>query len=445
MSTSSRSVMQDEGNGERVSQLVNSYWDRYRGSKQVDWELWVGDQEKRQISQAPIQHISLLDVRSLEAILWRLPEPAYQEVCTTAFIADYILSRGGKILALSEVRPFETELVIGEGKATEMALRCDLDAVSQGDGSFKHTCGHSLNMAAVVGTWERLRAAQQAERLWLVFQPAEEGPGREEDGYTHPAGISGGQYLRKRGLYERVEVLISCHVDTALADSEVRITEGFATAAANRLTWRLPGRPAHAALPWDGHNPVDSLRELLNTIQELNTRFAELPKDSYGLISPSEVRTAPGEINTLRNWLEVKGISRLIGNEAEQLFEVFCRSTEASIILESPPVWNSPDLVRIGRKAAGELGYRIVAEPARFRDETAWACSLDSGSFQQLDLPSGCAKVLHFFVSGGKNSGALHSDSFNPDIDAVLQSQYEMISRIVREVLVIDSCGPWKR
>jgi hypothetical protein len=436
--------MNSNSHGAGVTELVKAYRDRYRGLGVVDWEAWVSDQKTRQQSQEPIRQIRPLDAATLEAILCRLAEGAYQEVCTTAFIADYLLSRGGKILGRQEVRRFETELLIGEGTAADLAIRCDLDGVSQGDGSFKHTCGHSLNMAAVVKTWEGLRDTWQADRFWLIFQPAEEGPGREEDGYVHPDGISGGQYLRRKGLYGRIATLISCHVDTALIGSEVRITEGAATAAASRLKWRLPGQPAHAALPWEGHNPIESLRELLIAIQELNARFAELPSDCYGLISPSEVRTAPGEINTLRAWVEVDGIGRLIGDDAERLFEGFCTSTDAVITLESPPVWNSSDLVRIGRGAARELGYSVVVEPARFRDETGWACSLDSGRSTQPDLPRGCAKVLHFFVSGGENAGALHSDNFHPNVDEVLRSQCLMISRIAGEVLSLSTrafCG----
>lgn len=331
--------------------LVATYRNRYRPSGRVDWKAWTEDLENRLETQLPINVIPSLDVHPLESVLRNLPEPSYQEACTSAFLADYLLSQGGQLLGREEVRANETEVVVGTGDAAGLALRCDLDAVSQGDGAFAHTCGHSLNMAAAVKTWEKLKRAGRAEHLWLVLQPAEEGPGSSLDGYVHPEGISGGQYLRRRGLYASISRLLSCHVDTALRESEVRITEGVATASACKLVWQLAGRPAHAALPWEGHNPIADLGALLSSIEDVNKRFEDLPRSSYGLISPTEIRTAPGEINTLRAWVSISGISRLIGEvksyfcwKSRQGLRVVRRSREQSMFLGvAPPEWFPED------------------------------------------------------------------------------------------------------
>ena len=395
----------------------------------VNWEQWIKDYEKRVQTQEPIKKQEQLSGVEVREILDGLKESSYQEASTTAFIADYLLSLGfifksreGKILKN------ETELVFASSTdEPKVYFRVDLDAVSVGEGKYQHSCGHNVNMSSVLQVAKRIK--EDKLNIGLVFQPAEEGPGNTIDGYVQPEGLGGGQYLRKKGVYERVHTLISCHIDTSLKNNEVRISPGSATAAAYRFIYRVLGKPAHAALPWQGENPIEKITDFLTN---LKTIFKDLPQEEYGLVTPSKISTAECELNSLSPWAEVRGISRNSGLTSLKLFEDFMKKYGAEIELEAPPVINDLKLVDIATNVAKEKGFNCITAPARFRDETAWA-----GPFIKpwVKYPEkyrpGCSRILHFFTPAcNSDTGGLHSMSFIPNYEKAIKAQVELLHGI---------------
>src|SRR3989338_2749224 len=262
-----------------LAPLLSSFYSGlYRNERVVQWEKWRTDLERRYQTRKPLFETSVgkLSPACLFEIFQSMPEPSYQEVATTSFIADYLLSLG-YTLDRNKPTAYETEIIAYRLKEDvidpRVFIRVDLDAVSMGKGSCQHSCGHAVNMASVLTLAKR--AKEEDIPLGLIFQPAEEGPGNVIDGYVHPQGFGGGQYLRAKGIYQEIPSLVSCHIDTSLQDDEVRITSGQATAAAYRFRIHVEGKPAHAALPWQGVNPVNGLVEILNEITQTNQRFKE--------------------------------------------------------------------------------------------------------------------------------------------------------------------------
>lgn len=397
----------------------------------MHWDNWIHDARLRAIEQQPWQTLEVMRPEKLFAILDSMAEPSYQEVLTSSFISDYFLSRGFQIRPESGQDRYQTEVIVGSSSAAQIAIRCDLDAVSQGKGAYAHNCGHSINMASLLTLATRPSIASQSNALAFIFQPAEEGPGRAEDGYRNPVGMGGGQYLRSKGVYARVRSLVSCHIDTSLKPDEVRITPGEATAMANRFVRTFNGKVAHAAQPWFGKNPIDGVSHLLSVFELLNKRLGSLAPPQFGLVTPTKIMVADGDLNSLPRWARVEGITRTVGDAAYDVLMSVTSSEGAEIELEAPPVWNDPHLARVASNVAEGLGLRIEARPARFRDETAWAGPIRARGTPASKYPKGCRNVLHFFVSGGRNSGALHSDTFKPSVAPTIHTQVSMVEGII--------------
>lgn len=429
------------------------YRDRLRPLGQVDWTRWRADNEQRLATQKPIRFIAPLPADVIFDILHESPEPSYQEVVTGAFVADYLLSSDLRLSPLTGMAPFETHLVFGRDEGPfDVAFRCDLDAVATGEGptrQYSHACGHATNMAALLSLAQTF-SDMAGHRLALIFQPAEEGPGREEDGYVEPNGYGGGQYLRRKGIYRKVRRLVSCHLDAKLRPDEVRITPGIATAAAYRFSYHAEGYPCHAALPENGSNPVDGVQSFLNSLDRLRDELRTLPSEEYGLVTATQIRTSANDLNTLPKSASVHGIVRVVGSMALECIRNHIPNgvvsapvesdhsrlaVQSSMELEAPPVHNDPELARVASDVARTRGMTVIPAPARFRDETAWAGRFDKPWVDNPgDWPTGCDKILHFFVSPGLQSGGLHTVDFTPDYEAV-RRQAGMIEGIVKRTL----------
>ncbi len=423
--------------------LSHFYKGLYRNEGVAQWEKWQTDFEKRYRTQKAVfkTAVEKLPPVSLFEILQSMPEPSYQEVATTSFIADYLLQLG-YTLDRNKPTPYETEIIAYRLKDDvidpRVFIRVDLDAVSMGKGASSHSCGHAVNMASVLTLAKK--AKEENVPLGLIFQPAEEGPGNIIDGYVHPSGFGGGQYLRAKGIYRAIPSLVSCHIDTSLQYDEVRITAGQATAAAYRFRIHVEGKPAHAALPWQGVNPVNGLVGVLDEITQTNQKFKEQEKawyiPQYGLLTPSQVHTEECELNSLAPSATIRGISRISGNVALKMFQDFMKRNNAHVELEAPPVFNDEILARIAKQVAEEIGYAIREDPARFRDETAWAGPLSEPWVEHPErYEKGCDKILHFFTPHyNKESGGLHSTSFAPDPQRAIDTQVHMLLGIVKKL-----------
>lgn len=410
-----------------MHKVSHQFLNRYRPDRRVNWDQRRSDQVLRLERQQPIFDLAELTREDIFQILLELAEPSYQEAATGAFVSDFLLRARLRLDRRSGVLPYETEVIFAESEQIATAIRCDLDAVSS-HGSCSHTCGHATNMAAV-----SLLAAALSEKgqknIGFIFQPAEEGPGNEMDGYVHPQGFGGGQYLRAKGIYEKVDQLISCHVDTALNDNQIRLSEGPATAAAYRIRHVAKGTVGHAALIDEG-NPLEKSAELIVESMQLRSMMRAL---NSGTISMTRTNTSPGELNTIPRECVTEGISRIVGMDALNAVKRLVDKYGAELMMEAPPVINHPDLVTVARKVAAKYGFSIEERPATFRDETAWAGPFELPWADPKDYPPGCNKILHFFTPPGRPTGGLHSQNFRVGQEAI-DYQMKMLRGIIDEL-----------
>lgn len=402
------------------------------------WEKWLEHQFVRESKQKPLFKAEIEAIGcELIPLLNSLKNVSFQEALTTAYVSDLLLGWGYKLIKNSNRKPHETEVIAVAAENPQLFVRVDLDAVSTGKNQCSHACGHDVNMAAVLTLAKQLIG--ENINVGFIFQPAEEGPGNPVDGYVHPDGYGGGQYLRAKGVYQDVPQLISCHIDTVLDSDEVRISYGQATTAAYRFSINIEGKMAHAALLAGGVNPISKLPELIMALELLNKEFKCLAKSDdveYGLVTATQIHTAECELNSLAPSCKIQGISRICGQKSLKLFNDFMAKYNALVELEAPPIYNDSYLVNRAIRVASDLNLKVNAAPARFRDETAWAGPLHSSWVNDPEkYGKGCERILHFYTPHhNPESGCLHSDDFAPNYEKSIDSQVSMLLGLIKAI-----------
>jgi amidohydrolase len=195
---------------------------------------------------------SLVDQHDEELVALRQhlhahPELSWQEVRTTALVAERIRREGWRVTELPR-----TGLVaeIGEGGPV-VALRADLDALPVPDltsdpwastvDGVTHACGHDVHTTALVGAAIALGRVHAAGllpgRVRLLFQPAEE---------VMPGGALS---LIEFGALDDVQQVFGLHCDPSLDVGCVGLREGPITGAADHLEVTLSGSGGHTSRP----------------------------------------------------------------------------------------------------------------------------------------------------------------------------------------------------
>jgi amidohydrolase len=178
----------------------------------------------------------------------------------------------------------------GGGPGPVVALRADMDALpvsEQVDLPFAsrvraeyngqevgvmHACGHDNHVAIMMGVAEVL--AGMKDRLpgtvKFIFQPAEEGA---------PAGEEGGAdlMLEEGAFGDPVpEVVFGLHVFSNLPVGHIGYVSGGAMAAADGLRITVHGKQTHAAMPWNGVDPIVTASQIVLGLQTIVSRQAPI-------------------------------------------------------------------------------------------------------------------------------------------------------------------------
>jgi len=120
--------------------------------------------------------------------LHRIPETAYTEKKTSAYVADYlnklelevqtIIAQYGVVGLLKTDRPGPTLMIRADMDALPLKEDTGLHFASEHEGAM-HACGHDAHMAMVLGAATVLNKIKNELKgnIKFLFQPAEEGPG----------------------------------------------------------------------------------------------------------------------------------------------------------------------------------------------------------------------------------------------------------------------------
>ena len=204
--------------------------------------------------------------------LHRIPETAYTEKKTSAYIANYLnnlklevktgIARYGVVGLMKTGKPGPTLMIRADMDALPLEENTGLAFASEHEGAM-HACGHDAHMAMVLGAATVFNTLKDeiSGNIKFLFQPAEEGPG-------------GAEPMIKAGVMEspKVDYSIGCHVWPDIPEGTIGVRPGPFMAAMDRFDIKIKGKGGHGAMP---HLSVDALEvgaQVVNALQRIVSR-----------------------------------------------------------------------------------------------------------------------------------------------------------------------------
>lgn len=269
-------------------------------------------------------------VKSVEnkVIEWRRdihqhPELSNRETRTAAIVAKHLKSLGMQV---------ETDIahtgVVGYLKGAKpgptVMLRADMDALpvtEKADVPFKstvvtkymgedvgvmHACGHDTHVAMLMGTAEVLAGVQKElhGNIMFVFQPAEEGAPKGEEG--------GANLMLKQGIFKKYkpDVAFGLHIMSSLNTGQIGYRSGPIMASADTFDITVKGKQTHGSAPWNGVDPIAAASQIVTGINHIVSRQVDITKEpaiiSFGKISggirDNIIPDSVNMIGTIRNF-----------------------------------------------------------------------------------------------------------------------------------------------
>ena len=351
--------------------------------------------------------------------LHRIPEPAYTEQKTSAYVADYLekldlkvttgIAEFGVVGLLETDSPGPTLLIRSDMDALPVAEETGLPFASTHEKAM-HACGHDGHMAMVLGAATALHKIRSELKgnIKFVFQPAEEGPG-------------GAKPMIEAGVMEEpdVDYAFGCHLWPAIPEGTVGVKAGPLMAAMDRFDIKIVGKGGHGAMP---HTCVDALEvgtQVVNALQRLVSR-------KMNPLQPAVVTVASfhagSTFNVIPGEAELSGTTRTFDRDVwnswpdriERVVRHVCSSMDAEYELTYsqgyPPTLNDEDMAETVRRCAADVvGMDRVVEPEPTMGGE------DMSFF--LERSKGC----YFFLGTGTEGCApLHNAKFDFNEDVLL-------------------------
>ena len=183
-------------------------------------------------------------------------------------------------------------LLRGAKESPVVALRADMDALpvvertglpyaSKVKSTYNgqevgvmHACGHDTHVAILMGVATVLSGLREQlpGAVKFIFQPAEEGPPKGEDG--------GARMMVQAGVLKNPEVsaIFGLHVSQAGPVGSAQYRPEGAMASAQRLDIRVQGRQTHGARPWAGVDPIVAGASIITALQTIVSRQVDITR-----------------------------------------------------------------------------------------------------------------------------------------------------------------------
>ncbi len=308
------------------------------------------------------------------------PELSNREVKTAARVAEHLKSLG--IEVQTGVAKTGVIGLLKTGKpGPVIALRADMDALpvternslpfaskvrtvfNEQETGVMHACGHDTHVAILMGVAEILARNKSDLKgtIKFIFQPAEEGPPKGEEG--------GAGLMVKEGVLEnpKVDVIFGMHIQSISKLGTISYRPAGMMAASDWFSIKVKGKQSHGAAPWMGIDPIVVSAQIINALQTIVSRQTELTKEAAVItigriqagvrenIIPEEAFMA-GTIRTLDKDMQQK-IHEKIKLTATKIAESAGATAEVSIENKTPVTYNdiplTEKMVKSLEKAAG--------------------------------------------------------------------------------------------
>jgi amidohydrolase len=307
--------------------------------------------------------------------LHRIPETAYTEKKTSAYVADYLNSLGlevqtgiaqyGVVGLIKTDRPGPTLMIRADMDALPLKEDTGLDFASEHEGAM-HACGHDAHMTMVLGAATVFNKIKNelAGTIKFLFQPAEEGPG-------------GAKPMIEAGVMEnpKVDYSIGCHMWPDIPEGTIGVRSGPFLAAMDRFDLKIKGRGGHGAMP---HLCTDALEvgtQVVNALQRIASRHTDPLEPTVVTVGTFHAGTA---FNIIPGEAELSGTTRTFNPETwntwearlEKVVRGVCESMGVDFELKYsqgyPVTINDESAAEVVRRCAAKVvGEDRVVEPQK--------------------------------------------------------------------------------
>ena len=217
------------------------------------------------------------------------PELSNREFRTSELVAEHLHDLG--IEVQTGVAHTGVVGVLEGGKpGPVIALRADMDALpvtektglpyaSKVRGEYQgrevgvmHACGHDNHVAILMGAAEVLAAVRDElpGTVKFLFQPAEEGPPKGENG--------GAKMMIEEGALQnpQVDAVVGLHISQSDVVGRASFRSLGMMASAQRFEVEITGSQTHGALPWSGVDPIVTGAQIVNGLQTIASRQVDI-------------------------------------------------------------------------------------------------------------------------------------------------------------------------
>jgi hippurate hydrolase len=363
------------------------------------------------------------------------PELGFEEVRTSAFVADKLRSFG-----LDEVHTGLAKTgVVGVLRAgtgrDSIGLRADMDALpiqepaerpySSTKPGKMHACGHDGHTTMLLGAAKYLAETRNFDgTVYLIFQPAEEMQG-------------GGRVMVEEGLFERYPTarVFGLHNWPRMPLGTFGMRAGPIMAATDRLEIRLTGQGGHGAMPHLCRDPVVAGAQIVMALQTVISRNVD--PVAQGVISITQFHGGDAD-NVIPQEVMLRGTIRSFAPSVRELLErrvrVIARAVaeahEVSAAVSYAPGYPATINTEAETQLAAAAAADVVGED---RVDRAVAPVMGAEDFAyMLERRPGA----YIFMGGGGGAAApmLHSPAYDFN-DEALPYGASYWARLVEQVL----------
>ena len=351
--------------------------------------------------------------------LHRIPETAYTEKKTSAYVIDYLNTL--ELDVQTEIAQYGVVGLLKTGKpGPTLMLRADMDALplnedtglafaSEHEGVM-HACGHDAHMAMVLGAatiFDKIKD-ELTGNIKFIFQPAEEGPG-------------GAKPMIEAGVMENptVDYSIGCHMWPDIPEGTIGVRPGPFMAAMDRFDIKIKGREGHGAMP---HLCADALEvgtQVINALQRVVSRHMDPLEPTVVTVGTFHAGTA---FNIIPGEAELSGTTRTFNPDTwhtwESRLEKVVRGVCESMGVDFELKYRQGYPVTINDESAAEL-VRRCAEKVVGEDRVVLPQKTMGGEDFAFYLNE--SKGCFFFLGAGREDYVpVHNPKFDFNEDVLL-------------------------
>ncbi len=399
-----------------------------------------------------------------QVIEWRRdihqhPELGNREFRTADLIARHLRSLGMEVRT-DVAHTGVVALLKGARPGPVIALRADMDALpvtEKADLPFAskvladyngektgvmHACGHDAHVAILMGVATVLAGVKEdlAGTVKFIFQPAEEGPPKGEEG--------GAALMVKEGVMDnpKVDVIFGLHMDAQTEAGKITYRPGGTMAGACDMKITVHGKPAHGAMPWSSVDPVVIAAQIVTGLQTVVSRNLNVTENA-GVVTIGTIHGG-NRFNIIPESVELTGTVRALSTADEVMMyerirQIAMRTAEAGgatatveipYSVHYPVTFNDIALTQkmlpTLQKAAGDDNVLLVPQHT----------SAEDFSFYAEKAPG-----LYFFLGGmpkgqdSQKAAPHHTPEFFLD-----ETGFILGVRALSH-LVVDYAGSWKK